>query len=304
MDNFDPALISVVMPCFNAAPYLGGAIKSVLQQNYPHVELVVVNDGSTDESVQIIERLAADNPGRITVIQQTNSGPYVARNRGLVHARGNFVAFPDADDTWRPDALNQLHAALTETLADVAYCGWQNVGEAAANTQPYIPPNYAETDAAAQYLQSCPWPINGVLLRRQLVDTLRRFSEGLPTAMDYDLWLRMLAQQPNVVRVPRVLAFIVAVRAATRTSPAGGKCSMPLQYAKTLSTTTPSKSAIEALPSVTHSYTAASWRKPIAATGGETPTPRAACSAEPSARPTGKHAMPNTFWPASCVHRY
>jgi len=207
MDNFDPALISVVMPCYNAAPYLGEAIESVLQQSYPHVELVLVNDGSTDESVQIIERLAADNPGRITVIHQTNSGPYVARNRGLIHAHGNFVAFLDADDTWHPDALNQLHAALTETLADVAYCGWQNVGEAAANTQPYIPPNYAETDAAAQFLQSCPWPINGVLLRRQLLDTLRGFSERLPTAMDYDLWLRMLQQQPTVVRVAQVLAF-------------------------------------------------------------------------------------------------
>jgi glycosyltransferase involved in cell wall biosynthesis len=207
MDHFDPALISVVMPCYNAAPYVEEAIASVLQQTYPQIELIIVDDGSTDASVQIMSRLAAANPGRITVLHQTNSGPYAARNYGLAHANGNFIAFLDADDTWHPEALEKLHTAMIETLADVAYCGWQNVGESAANMQPYIPPNYAESDAAALFLKSCPWPINGVLLRRQLVDSLRGFSERLPTAMDYDLWLRLLATQPTVVRVPQVLAF-------------------------------------------------------------------------------------------------
>jgi glycosyltransferase involved in cell wall biosynthesis len=207
MDHFDPELISVVMPCYNAAPFVEEAIESVLQQSYPQLELIIVDDGSTDASTQIIARLAAEHPDRITLLHQTNSGPYAARNHGLDHARGNFIAFLDADDTWHPDALNLLHAAMTDTLADVAYCGWQNVGEAAADTQPYIPPNYVEADAAVLFLQSCPWPINGVLVRRQLIDQLNGFSERLPTAMDYDLWLRMLASQPTVVRVPQVLAF-------------------------------------------------------------------------------------------------
>jgi glycosyltransferase involved in cell wall biosynthesis len=207
MDNFDPALISVVMPCYNAAHYVEEAIDSVLWQSYSHVELVVVDDGSSDTSATVIDRLAAANPGRIRVLHQTNSGPYAARNLGLTHAHGNFIAFLDADDTWHPDALKALHAALTDARADVAYCGWQNVGEGAANTQPYIPPNYAAADAVALFLQACPWPINGVLLRRQLVDALHGFSERLPTAMDYDLWLRMLASEPTVVHVPQVLAY-------------------------------------------------------------------------------------------------
>jgi glycosyltransferase involved in cell wall biosynthesis len=207
MDHFDPALISVVMPCYNAAPYVGEAVESVLRQTYPQVELIIVDDGSTDASAQIVARLAAAHPDRITVLHQTNSGPYAARNYALGHAHGNFIAFLDADDHWHPAALERLHAAMIDTQADVAYCGWQNVGEAAGNTQPYLPPDYVESDAAALFLQSCPWPINGVLLRRQLVDRLNGFSERLPTAMDYDLWLRMLATQPTVVRVPEVLAF-------------------------------------------------------------------------------------------------
>ena len=207
MDNFDPERISVIMPCYNAASYVEEAITCVLEQSYRNIELIVVDDGSTDGSDAIIEQLAATHPDRITVLHQTNSGPYAARNFGLAHAHGNYVAFLDADDTWHPDALAKLHGAMTETLADVAYCGWQNVGEAAANTQPHIPPNYAAADAAALFLKSCPWPINGVLIRRQLLDSLRGFSERYPTAMDYDLWLRMLAVQPVVVLVPEVLAF-------------------------------------------------------------------------------------------------
>ena len=207
MDHFDPALISVVMPCYNAAPYVEESIESVLRQSYPQVELIIVDDGSHDASDQIIACLAADHPGRVNVLHQTNSGPYTARNHGLAHARGNFVAFLDGDDTWHPDALRQLHAAMTASLADVEYCGWQNVGEAAANTQPYIPPDYAGADATALFLQSCPWPIKGVLLRRHLVDAMRGFSEHRPIAMDFDLWLRMLVLQPTVVRIPLVLAF-------------------------------------------------------------------------------------------------
>jgi glycosyltransferase involved in cell wall biosynthesis len=207
MDNFDPALISVVMPCHNAAPYLGEAIECVLRQSYHQTELIIVDDGSSDESTSIIARLVEDNPGRISVLHQANSGPYAARNHGLAHAHGNFVAFLDADDYWHPDALKQLHAAMTGTLADVAYCGWQYVGEAATDTQPHIPPDYAASDAAALFLQICPWPINAVLVRRQLIDTLRGFSERQPTAMDHDLWLRMLPSRPVMVRVPEVLAF-------------------------------------------------------------------------------------------------
>lgn len=207
MDNFDPALISVVMPCYNAAPYVEIAVESVMQQSYPHLELILIDDGSTDESPAIIERLAAAHPGRITVLHQTNSGPYAARNHGLAHAHGNFIAFLDADDTWHPDALKKLHDAMTGAPADVAYCGWQNIGELAVGTQPFIPPNYPMEDAAKLFLQTCPWPINAALVRRQLIDTLRGFSERLPTAMDYDLWLRILATQPTVVRVPEVLAF-------------------------------------------------------------------------------------------------
>jgi len=304
MDHFDPTLISVVMPCYNAAPYVEEAIGCVLQQSYRNVELIVVDDGSNDASMQIVERLAAGNPGRITVLHQTNSGPYAARNHGLSHARGNFIAFLDADDTWHTDALKQLHAAMTETLADVAYCGWQNVGEAAASTQPYLPPDYVQSDAAALFLQSCPWPINGVLVRRQIIDTLRGFSERLPTAMDYDMWLRMLVLQPTVVRVPEVLAFYRRYPRGDAHIPRWRQVFDAIAVREDFVRRHPAQVAISAGPNVMTGCMARCCPRPIAVTGGAIPIPRGACSGARPARWTGRRAMPNTSWPVSCLHRY
>lgn len=207
MDNFDPALISVVMPCYNAAPYVEEAVASVLGQSYPQVELIIVDDGSIDGSSEILQRLASENPDRITLVYQNRAGPYAARNLALSHARGNYIAFLDADDTWHPDALRLMHEALDAVPADIAYCGWQNVGVAATDPNPKIPPVLDAAEAVAHFLDHCPWPINSVLVRRPLIDEMRGFSERAPTAMDYDLWLRMLARQPRLVRVPEVLAY-------------------------------------------------------------------------------------------------
>lgn len=207
MDNFDPKLISVVMPCYNAAAYVREAVLSVMLQSYVSLELIIVDDGSTDGSTEITEQLAAAHPGRIRIIYQNRVGPYAARNQGLAQARGNFVAFLDADDYWHPVALAKLHAALIDTPADIAYCGWQHVGPLAENLQPHKPIDFDEKHILEHFLTTCPWPINAVLIKRQLIDTLRGFSERRATAMDYDLWLRMLTQQPRLVRVPEVLAF-------------------------------------------------------------------------------------------------
>ncbi len=101
-----------------------------------------------------------------------------------------------------------MHDALEAEPADVAYCGWQAIGAPPPTSSPNIPPDFDAGEAPpAIFCEQCPWPINSVLIRRPLIDELRGFSERAPTAMDDDLWLRMLARQPRLVRVPDVLAF-------------------------------------------------------------------------------------------------
>ncbi len=207
MEGNNPQLISVIMPCYNSASYVEEAISSVLQQSYPHTEIIVVDDGSGDASPDIVKHLADTHPGRISLQHQNHKGPYPARNLGLRHARGNCVAFLDADDWWQENCLEKLLAALQEAEADLAYCGWQNVGEQAHNPEPYIPPAYEKQDPVVGFLRSCPWPIHAALVRRTVLDAVQGFSERCFSSMDYDIWLRILGHTRNIVRVPEVLAY-------------------------------------------------------------------------------------------------
>ena len=206
-EAFVPTRISVIMPCYNAAAYVEEAVSCVMNQTYSEVELIVVDDGSTDGSAGILQALAAQHAPRIQLYFQDRQGPYPARNLALEHAHGGYVAFLDADDYWAPDALEKLLAALNENQADIAYCGWQNVGEGAPGTQPFVPPDYSQMDTAAEFLRSCPWPIHAALVRREAIDAVKGFSERCFSAMDYDLWLRLYARTQKLVRVPVVMAF-------------------------------------------------------------------------------------------------
>ena len=199
-------LISVVMPCYNAERYLGEAILSVLLQSYRNVELVVVDDGSTDTSPDITAKLAEQYAGRLTLLRANRAGPYPARNLGLKRAKGEFIAFLDADDWWAATALARLHDALVGANADLAYCGWQNVGEG-VTAEPYVPPEYEKGDPVEAFLRGCPWPIHAALVKRTVVDQLGGFAVRRFSSMDYDFWLRALALTRNIVRIPEVLAF-------------------------------------------------------------------------------------------------
>lgn len=198
----DEGLISVVMPCYNAEPYLREAVDCVLNQTYPNVELIVVEDGSTDGSAEILESYG----DQIKVFHQDNEGPYPARNLGLAHAAGEYVAFLDADDWWQPDALEKLYSTLIACEADIAYCGWQNVGEVMQG-EPYVPPEYEKEDIVDHFVRTCPWPIHAALITRQLVALVGGFSTRCYSSMDYDFWLGALATRPRIKRVPEVLAF-------------------------------------------------------------------------------------------------
>lgn len=181
---------------------------SVIDQSYPEVELIVVDDGSTDDSLDILGRLVTDYPEKIKLLRQSQKGPYVARNHGLNHVSGEYVAFLDADDWWHENFLEKLSAALIDNAeAALAYCGWQNTGLEGPRGEPYLPPDYEKGDKAERFLKTAsPWPIHAALVRRQAIDEVGCFQTYLPTCMDYDLWLRIgLAHQ--IVLVPEVMAF-------------------------------------------------------------------------------------------------
>lgn len=198
--------VSVIMPCYNAAPHLPASVGSLQAQTHTNWELVIVDDGSTDDSWQVLQKLAHADP-RIRVFQQANAGAAAARNRALREARGAYTAFLDADDTWHPAFLEAMLTALAANPeAGIAYCGWQNIGLGNGRDEPFIPPEYENSDKVASLLGGCRWPIHGALVRTHIIKDAGCFDENLSSCMDYDLWLRLGTLHP-LVRVPRVLAY-------------------------------------------------------------------------------------------------
>ncbi len=109
--------MSVVIPCYNQACFLGEDIESVLAQSHPNFEVIVVDDGSTDDGARVV---AAYTDERFRLVSQSNAGPGAARNRGIAEARGDLVAFLDADDEWLPEYLQEGVAALDHYGPEVA----------------------------------------------------------------------------------------------------------------------------------------------------------------------------------------
>ena len=121
MKEKDP-LISVIVPVYNAEPYLERCVDSIIRQTYRNLEIILVDDGSADESPEICERYAKTDH-RIKVIHQANSGAAGARNAGLRAASGDYIGFVDSDDKIRPDMYRSLLASCLEDHADFAWCG-------------------------------------------------------------------------------------------------------------------------------------------------------------------------------------
>lgn len=199
-------LTSIVMPCYNGAAHLSRSVGCVLAQTNTEWELIVVDDGSADDSWRILQAFA-DTDSRIRIFQQANAGAAAARNHGLQKAQGAYTAFLDADDTWHPEFLSAMVVALgADDAGDIAYCGWQNVGLGEGRDDPFIPPDYENDDKVESLLGGCRWPIHGALVRSRIIRETGNFDETLSSCMDYDLWLR-LGTTHRLVRVPRVLAF-------------------------------------------------------------------------------------------------
>lgn len=197
-------LISVIMPCFNAAKHIEAGTVSVFEQSYRNLELIAVNDGSTDGT---LAQLRSIKEPRLKIIDQTNTGVCEARNQGILAAQGEFIAFLDADDTWDSTCLDKLYRALAEAPSAVlAYCGWQNIGLPGGQGLPYVPPDLEAGDKLTALFTNCCWPIHACLTKREAILSAGLFDRRLITSEDYLLWLK-IAGQRTIVRVPEVLAF-------------------------------------------------------------------------------------------------
>lgn len=206
--------ISVVVPCFNAERYVVAAVRSVLAQGGT-VEVIVVDDGSTDGSAQALRQSGLP----ITVIKQANQGVAVARNAGIEHARGRWVAFIDADDIWLPGKLAAQRRLLAANPgARMAYTAWhvwhssdpEPAPELLAQLQQQAADSARWQGASGsiypELLVDCVVWTSTVLAERSLFAEAGAFDPGLRVGEDYDLWLRLSRLTP-ILRVCEPLAL-------------------------------------------------------------------------------------------------
>jgi glycosyltransferase involved in cell wall biosynthesis len=192
-------MVSVIIPTYNHGHTVGRAIASAQQQSYADLEIVVVNDGSPDDTAERLQPLAAS--GAIRYLEQPNGGQAAARNAGLALARGEYVAFLDDDDWWPEDKLAWQVAALEEQRdAVLVYGDYVRVEPDSACSAPIETrcPDGADTKA---FRDGC-WIVSlgQTLIRRSAIEAAGPFDEAIWGSDDWDLYLRLAAVGPFMHR--------------------------------------------------------------------------------------------------------
>ena len=184
--------VSVIIPTYNRSWCLSEAIDSVLSQTFQNMELIVVDDGSTDETPALLSRYG----DHLRVLCQSNRGVSAARNGGIQTARGNLIAFLDSDDTWQPGKLAR-QVDFFDTHPDAMICQTE---ETWIRRGVRVNPKRRHRKLSGWIFEAslalCLVSPSAVMMRRELLEGMGGFDESLPACEDYDLWLRVSLRYP------------------------------------------------------------------------------------------------------------
>lgn len=196
-------LVSIVTPAYNQAEYLEATMRSVLGQDYAALEYIVIDDGSSDASLAVARRVAAEFPGRVMVLTQANSGQAATLNKGWGLARGEILAYLSSDDCLLPQAVSRMVAALqARPEASVAYCDFWLIDAAGQRLRETHTEDFSAERLCVD-LVCQPGP--GAFFRRQVFDRTGGWNPSLRQVPDFEFWLRAERLGP-FVRVPETLA--------------------------------------------------------------------------------------------------
>jgi hypothetical protein len=204
---------SVIIPLYNKAPYVAKAIGSVLSQSYKDYELIIVDDGSKDDSAEIASK-AIDGRANCRLIKQKNAGVSMARNNGVAVSQGQYLCFLDADDWWEPTFLEEM-LELIEKFPDAGIYGtnYTIVNETKRKTK--VAPVGVEPGFDKGYIDYCqvytktltmPLWTGAVCIPRQVYDEMKGFPQGIRLGEDFLLWIQ-IALKYKVAFLNRPLSY-------------------------------------------------------------------------------------------------
>lgn len=190
MEKGTMGLVSVVIPVYNAAAHLRETLDSILAQTYKNIEIVAVDDGSSDDSVAILQSYG----DRVVIVQQPNSGPAAARNRGVAEAKGEWIAFLDADDLWQPDKLEKQLLGMGDcnwAYTDSIFMGGINDGKRDSELSSKLSGNVLDELVCCNFIGT-----SSVMIRRDVFLNIGGFDQSLRSIQDWDLWMRIASKHP------------------------------------------------------------------------------------------------------------
>jgi glycosyltransferase involved in cell wall biosynthesis len=199
-DSSQP-LVSVVIPAYNASNFIAEAVESALSQTYAPVEVIIVDDGSTDDTVAVVDRRHADD-ARVRLFRQENAGPSAARNRGIREARGEFIQLLDSDEVLLPIKIEQSYRLFCEQPEIAAVYGHGLLVEADGVTpivieQPLLPSGDVFCAWFNGRMAGGNYSVTGsFMIRRSVLLEVGGFDETMSYAEDVDLWLKIAARYP------------------------------------------------------------------------------------------------------------
>ena len=195
---------SIIVPLYNKAPYVRRTLESVIAQTYKDFECIVVDDGSTDGSLEIVRAINDEmsrantlnepqslNDGRLTIISQTNAGVAAARNNGVAASKGEYVCFLDADDWWDPTFLEEMDRLIKE-YPDAGLYATNYVYYKPGNTRVWLDFKAGYLDYAHAYLIQPAMPVwtGAACMPRKVFDEIGGFPEGINLGEDFLLWAK------------------------------------------------------------------------------------------------------------------
>ena len=212
--NVDPnPSVSVIMPAYNVASMIMEALDSVFAQTYKNFEVIVINDGSPD--TDMLERVLMPYLERIVYIKQQNRRAAGARNTGIRQARGQFLAFLDSDDGWKPEYLASQMSVFERTpslqmvYADAFY---HPVSLPVPKRYKDACPSHGPVTFQALVLEQCHVCVSCTVVRKQTILNAGLFDENLPCCDDYDMWLRVAYSGANITYHQETLGWVRAGR--------------------------------------------------------------------------------------------
>jgi glycosyltransferase involved in cell wall biosynthesis len=198
--------VSVVIPTYNRADLLGEAVESALAQDWVPLEVIVVDDGSTDRTAELLADSERDFGERLRVIHQRNSGESRARNAGILSARHEFIALLDSDNRWLQRKLRrQMELFSQDPAPDLTFTAYTAFGDVPKEHVALDSWDGSQEDALEQLLEGCCINTSTVVATRKCLTAAGMFDETLRCCQDHDLWLRIAAEGNRIAYLPEPL---------------------------------------------------------------------------------------------------